>query len=80
MGTASGVVSIDPSGRGQFLVTSSTLRRSGPLQIVSLTDTHIRARAAGYERTLPVALKDNHMRLDVPQLGEIVLTRAQAAN
>ena len=75
-GPASGVVSIDASGLGNYFVTLAGAKQSGLLQLLSFTGTTLRARAVGQERSLPASLVGDTLRLEVPELGEVVLRRS----
>ncbi len=77
-GLVSGVVSIDASGNGTFFVSGFGTSKSGSLRILSFGDGLVRARALGNERTVPIAVEENRLRLQIAGLGELVLTRLES--
>ncbi len=75
VGVATGVLRIDPSGKGTFFVSVSGVSRSGELEILSLRAGRVRGRALGQTRELAIQIEPDRLRLDVPGIGEVVLNR-----
>tara|TARA_R110002096_G_scaffold16898_2_gene57672 strand:- start:99 stop:518 length:420 start_codon:yes stop_codon:yes gene_type:complete len=77
VGFATGMVSIDASGNGTFFASAAGASRSGTIEILSLANGQVRARALGQERSVAIVVGTDKLTLDVPGVGEVVLTRSQ---
>ena len=78
LGVVTGLVSVDPSGNGTFFVSASGTSRSGTIEILDFANGQVRARALGQERSVPITVGENELRLQIVGVGELVLSRSDS--